>query len=203
MPLRLSSHAKEAPFFTHLNSLLSEQSWCRCKAWVRAHPQVYCSTSRTGRAARNAADAQEGRSKITALAPVRAASRSVAKILACRWRDPSFFFILFSPHASGVLLHVSSLPLRQPALWAPRHLSLSLHHRWDLCHSLHHRWYQVSASKNQSKTQVAGRKNPKIHFFLLVCYKRLTSICSRQLWTFSHQTRKFPQLWRDPFSGLA
>jgi len=39
-----------------------------------------------------------------------AASRSVAKILACRWRDPSFFFTLFSPYASGVPLYVSSLP---------------------------------------------------------------------------------------------
>jgi len=48
----------------------------------------------------------------SALTLACAASRSVAKILACRWRDHSFFFILFSLHASGVLLYVSSLPLR-------------------------------------------------------------------------------------------
>jgi hypothetical protein len=35
----------------------------RCKACVRTRPQVYLSTSRTGRATRNAADAQEGHSK--------------------------------------------------------------------------------------------------------------------------------------------
>ncbi len=48
----------------YLKAVLSEESCCRCKACVRARPQVYCSTSRTGRAARNAADTQEGRSKI-------------------------------------------------------------------------------------------------------------------------------------------
>jgi hypothetical protein len=35
-----------------------------CGGFVRLHPQVYYSTSRTGRAARNTPDAQEVRSKI-------------------------------------------------------------------------------------------------------------------------------------------